>query len=166
MPWTETTRKHDERQSAQYSRDMTDGKWAIIAPLLPDRTRLGRRCNFELGKVEVRDVWDAIQYSVASGCAWSLLPKDFPPVSTMQYYFYRWRDALIDIGRRTIRIVKRSDTAQGFEVLPRRWVAERTFAWLGKCRRVAKDWEKTIESAEAWVLIAHIRCITPRLVSA
>ena len=68
------------------------------------------------------------------------------------------RDALVNIGRWTIQIIKRSDKAEGFEVLPRRWVVERTFAWLGRCRRLAKDWEKTIESAEAWVLIAHIRC--------
>ena len=70
---------------------------------------------------------------------------------------------LIGIGRWTIQIVKRSDKAEGFEVLPRRWVVERTFAWLGRCRRLAKDWEKSIESAEAWILFAHIRCITRRL---
>ena len=76
------------------------------------------------------------------------------------------RSALITIGRWTIRIVKRCDTAEGFEVLPRRWVVEPTFAWLGRCRRLAKDWEKTIESAEARVLIAHIRRITRRLARA
>jgi transposase len=48
------------------------------------------------------------------------------------------------IGRWTIQIVKRSDTVQRFEVIPRRWVVERTFAWLGRCRRMAKDWEKPI----------------------
>ena len=52
---------------------------------------------------------------------------------------------------------------KGFEVLPRRWVVERTFTWLGRCRRLAKDWEKTIASAEAWLLIAHIRLVTRRL---
>ncbi len=60
-------------------------------------------------------------------------------------------------------IVKRSDTAKGFEVLPRRWVVERTFAWLGRCRRLAKDWERSIESATAWTLIASIRMLTRRI---
>jgi transposase len=68
--------------------------------------------------------------------------------------------ALEKIGRWTMQIVKRSDTATGFEVLPRRWVVERTFAWLGRCRRLAKDWESTIASAESWLLIAHIRRVT------
>ena len=67
------------------------------------------------------------------------------------------------IGCWTIGIVKRSDTAKGFEIIPRRWVVERTFAWPGRCRGLAKDWEKTISSAEAWLLIAHIRLVTRRL---
>ena len=40
-----------------------------------------------------------------------------------------------------VEIVKRSDAAKTFVVLPKRWVVERTFAWLGRCRRLAKDWE-------------------------
>ena len=67
------------------------------------------------------------------------------------------------IGRWTVEIIKRSDKAKGFEVLPRRWVVERTFAWLGRCRRLAKDVEKSIASSEAWIIIAHIRLITRRL---
>lgn len=73
------------------------------------------------------------------------------------------RDALKAIGRWTVQIVKRSDTADGFEILPRRWVVERTLAWLGRCRRLSKDWEKSIASAEAWVLVAHIRRVTRHL---
>ena len=73
------------------------------------------------------------------------------------------RDALKAIGRWTVEIVKRSDTAEGFEVLPRRWVVERTLAWLGRCRRLSKDWEKSIASAEAWLTIAHIRRVTRHL---
>ena len=75
-------------------------------------------------------------------------------------------DALKAIGRWTVQIVKRSDTAQGFEILPRRWVVERTLAWLGRCRRLSKDWEKTIASAEAWLLFAHIRRVTRHLARA
>jgi transposase len=67
------------------------------------------------------------------------------------------RGALGKIAKFTLQIVKRTDKAKGFEVLPRRWVVERTFAWLGRCRRSAKDWEKSIASAEAWMLITHIR---------
>ena len=70
------------------------------------------------------------------------------------------RDALKVIRRWTVQIVKRSDTAQGFEVLPRRWVVERTLAGLGRCRRLSKDWDKSIASAQAWILIAHIRRVT------
>lgn len=73
------------------------------------------------------------------------------------------RTALDGNGDWTIEIIKRSDTARGFEVLPRRWVVERTFAWLGRCRRLAKDWERSIESATAWTYIASIRTITRRL---
>jgi transposase len=70
------------------------------------------------------------------------------------------RDALKTLGRWSVQIIKRSDTAEGFEVLPRRWVVERTFAWLNRCRRLSKDREKSIASAEAWILIAHIRRVT------
>ncbi|RWP58130.1 MAG: hypothetical protein E5Y79_09300 [Mesorhizobium sp.] len=52
---------------------------------------------------------------------------------------------------------------QGLRGATRRWVVERTFAWLGRCRRLAKDFERTIASAEAWVFIAHIRLLTRRL---
>lgn len=73
------------------------------------------------------------------------------------------KTALAALDRWTIAIIKRSDTARGFEVLPRRWVVERTFAWLGRCRRLAKDFEATIASAVAWVLVANIRTLTRRL---
>lgn len=73
------------------------------------------------------------------------------------------RGALDRIGTWTLQIVKRSDTANGFEVLPRRWVIERTSAWLGRCRRLCKDWEKSTASAEAWINVAHVRLTTKRI---
>ncbi|RWX25239.1 IS5 family transposase [Rhizobium leguminosarum] len=62
-------------------------------------------------------------------------------------------------------IVKRSDTAKGFEVLPRRWVVERTFAWLGRCRRLAKDFENLSRNALAFLKMASIRLMQRRLCS-
>jgi len=75
------------------------------------------------------------------------------------------RAALTKIGTWVIEIIKRSDRAKGFEVLPRRWVVERTFAWLNRNRRLAKDFERTIESATAWLYLASIQLITRRIAS-
>ncbi len=58
---------------------------------------------------------------------------------------------------------KRSDTAKSFEILPRRWVVERTLAWLSRNRRLAKDFEQTIASATAWLFIASIQLFTRRI---
>ncbi|MFE0759294.1 IS5 family transposase [Inquilinus sp. NPDC058860] len=71
--------------------------------------------------------------------------------------------ALAGLGQWTIEIVKRSNTARGFVLLPRRWVVERTFAWLGRCRRLAKDFEASVASAEAWIWIANVRLLSKRL---
>src|SRR3990172_485470 len=62
-----------------------------------------------------------------------------------------------------LEIVKRSDDVKGFVVLPKRWVVERTFSWLGRNRRLSKDYERLIESSEAFVYIAAIRLMTRRL---
>jgi transposase len=60
----------------------------------------------------------------------------------------------------TVEIVKRSDVARSFVVLPKHWVVERTFGRLGRCRRLARDWEASIASSEAWLLRASIRGMT------
>lgn len=73
------------------------------------------------------------------------------------------RGALDRVGDWTLQIVKRSDTAKGLEVIPRRWLVERTLAWLGRCRRLAKDWETSVASAEAWTNVAHIRLTVRRI---
>ena len=62
-----------------------------------------------------------------------------------------------------VEIVKRSDQAKGFEILPKRWVVERTFAWLGRCRRLAKDFENLTRIALAFVKLASIRFMLRRL---
>ena len=62
-----------------------------------------------------------------------------------------------------VEIVKRSDQAKGFVVLPKRWVVERTFAWLGRCRRLAKDWECLSRKALAFLKLASIRLMLRKL---
>jgi putative transposase len=61
------------------------------------------------------------------------------------------------------QIVKRSDRAEGFVVLPRRWVVERTIAWLNRCRRLAKDWENLNRTALAFLKLASIRLMLRKL---
>jgi transposase len=62
-----------------------------------------------------------------------------------------------------IEIVKRSDQAKGFVVLPMRWVVERTLAWFNRCRRLAKDFENLTENALAFLRLASIRLMLRRL---
>lgn len=72
------------------------------------------------------------------------------------------RDALADSGPWTIEIVERPKGVKGFQLLPRRWVVERSFAWLTGSRRLAKDFERSPQSEQAWLLIAHLRILIRR----
>jgi transposase len=271
MAWTEITRPKYRRDGLRYASDATDAEWAVIVPHLPAEPRRGRPRTTSL-----RAVVNAILYIVQTCCQWRLLPKEFPPFTTVQYYFYRWRDdgtwlrinhelvmlvreregreaspsagvidsqsvktteaggprgydagkkikgrkrhlltdtlghlvaalvhpadvqdrdgapkllgairgafpwlrhvfadaayaggkleqSLAKLGQWTLEIVRRSDAVQGFELLPRRWVVERTIAWLNRNRRLAKDFEATIESAHAWLMIASVKMLVRRL---
>jgi transposase len=255
MAWTEITRPKYRRDGLRYASNTTDEEWALIEPLLPAPSERGRP-----RETAMRKVVNAIFYIAQSGCHWRMLPRDFPPFTTVQYYFYRWRDdgtwcrvnhalvmrtrelegreaspsagiidsqsvktteaagprgydagkkingrkrhllvdtiglmvaaivhradiqdrdgaplllatmrsafpwlrhvfadagyageklrqALAKLGQWTLDIVRRSEAAVGFEPLPRRWVVERTIAWLNRNRRLANDFEATIESA-------------------
>ena len=66
-------------------------------------------------------------------------------------------------GGWVLTVVKRKPDSHHFEVLPRRWVVERTLAWLSRCRRLSKDYEERTESSEAWVHIAMVNLMLKRL---
>ena len=69
-----------------YPTDLTDAQWKIIAPLLPKP-----KCKRRPREIPLRRILDAILYLVRTGCAWRLLPHDFPKWQTVYTYFRRWR---------------------------------------------------------------------------
>src|SRR5258707_6153127 len=87
MVWTNTTRILYVRKGLRYARYTTAKEWILLRPLLPKPSRVGRP-----REVDLRMIMDAILYILATGCQWRALPKDFPPFTTVQHYFYDWRD--------------------------------------------------------------------------
>src|SRR5499425_972298 len=86
--WTEIARPKYERAGRRYASDLRDAEWRLIEPYMPAVKRLGRPRETDL-----RAIVDAILYIARTGCQWRLLPKDFPPFTTVQGYFYDWRDS-------------------------------------------------------------------------
>ncbi len=82
MAWTETTRPKYERKTDRYQSDLTDDEWAVLEPEISGAPR----------KWPLREIVNAILYLIRSGCQWRMLPKDFPPKSTVYHWFARWRD--------------------------------------------------------------------------
>lgn len=74
--------------------------------------------------------------------------------------------AVATLGQWELEVVKRSDQAKGFVVLPKRWIVERTFGWLGRCRRLAKHFENLTRMALAFLRLAMIRLMVRRLARA
>ena len=87
MSWTEITRRQYRRDGLRYASDLTDEEWQLIAPHLPPAKPLGRPRTTDL-----REVVNAMLYVLTTGCQWRLLPTDFPPYTTVQRFFYGWRD--------------------------------------------------------------------------
>jgi putative transposase len=110
--WTEITRDQYRRDGLRYASDATDAEWKLIELLMPLRSRRGRP-----REISLRVIMNAILYIAATGCQWRALPKDFPPCSTVQYYFYRWRGSGL---WRTINdaLVRRMRERQGRQPTP------------------------------------------------
>ena len=85
MAWTKITRQRHSREGLHYASGLTDEEWALVEAKMPRRARTGRPRTTAL-----RAVMEAIQYMTATGCQWRALPKNFPPYSTVQGYFYAW----------------------------------------------------------------------------
>src|SRR5512146_2873304 len=83
--WTKESRARYDRSALRYPSDLTDGEWAILAPLIPPAKRGGRP-----RAVDIRAVVGGLLYVLETGCPWRHLPKDFPPKSTVHSYFELW----------------------------------------------------------------------------
>ena len=79
MPWAEITCRDYAREGLRYASDSTDEEWAIVAPVMPARSKVGHPWTTDL-----RAVWDAIQYMAATGRQWAMLAKDVPLFTTVQ----------------------------------------------------------------------------------
>ncbi|MEM1192868.1 MAG: IS5 family transposase [Pseudomonadota bacterium] len=82
MVWNPFTRAQHDRSRLRYASDLTDAEWRLLEPLMQPQSPLGRR-----RRTNMRDVMAGIFYVLQSGCAWHLIPKDFPPKSTVYRYF-------------------------------------------------------------------------------
>lgn len=87
MAWTGITRPKYRRDGLRHASDTTDEEWALIETHLPPPASQGRTRATSL-----RDAVNAMYYIAPSGCQWRMLPKDVPPYSTVQRYFYGWRN--------------------------------------------------------------------------
>ena len=87
--WTPATRAQHRRDDPRYGSDLTDAEWAILAPLLAPPRRTGRKRAWPM-----REMVNAIVYVLRAGCAWRMVPADFPPWETV----YRWSATLRDAG--------------------------------------------------------------------
>ncbi|WP_427147217.1 IS5 family transposase, partial [Rhizobium leguminosarum] len=112
MGWTDFTRRQYARRAMRYASDLTDREWGLISPCLPEPRRLGRPRSTDL-----REVVNALLYIATTGCQWRMMPKDFPPFTTVQSYFYEWRATGL-WGRINHHLVMEARELEGREASP------------------------------------------------
>ena len=111
--WTDTTRKQFARKGLRLPSNLTDTEWAVLEPLLPARSLLGRPPIWTH-----RQIMEALLYLLRGGLPWRMLPPDiFPPATTVQHYFYSWRDCglLLSINHALLTLARE---ASGREASP------------------------------------------------
>ena len=112
MTWTEITRKQYRRDHLRFASDLNDAEWLVLSFFLPPCCHVGRP-----REVSLRAVLDAILYILSTGCQWRALPPEFPSRSTVQYYFYLWRDQRL-WRRINLALVRRAREAAGRNAVP------------------------------------------------
>src|ERR1700733_7228129 len=112
MSWTETTRRQYRRDELRHASDLKEAEWLLVSFFLGAPCHLGRP-----REVDLRSVVNAIMYILRNGCQWRALPKEFPPRSTVQYYFYLWRDQRV-WWRINHLLVSRARQAAGRNPIP------------------------------------------------
>lgn len=166
-----------------YPSDLTDEQWSILEPLIPKEKHGGRH-----REVDMREVVNAILYITRTGCQWRMVivhsagiqDRDGAhlPLEKMACYFSRLQVIFADgvyagkliqwvtktfESRVRLEIVPKLDGQHEFKVLRWRWIVERTFGWLGRSRRLSKDYERLPETSENWIRIAMTSLMLRRL---
>jgi transposase len=114
--------------------------------------------------VHAADIQDRDGGVVVMATLFGLYPFLLTLYADAGYQGPRFQRALRRVMRQVnLEIVKRSETAKGFTVLPKRWLVERTIGWLNRCRRLAKDWECLNRSALAFLRWSSIRLMLRKL---
>jgi transposase len=114
--------------------------------------------------VHAADIQDRDGGVVVMATLFGLYPFLLKLYADAGYQGPRFQRALRRVMRQVnLEIVKRSETAKGFTVLPKRWLVERTIGWLNRCRRLAKDWECLNRSALAFLRWSSIRLMLRKL---
>src|SRR5258706_417650 len=135
-----------------YPSDVSDDEWSFVAPYLTLMTEEAPQREYDL-----REVFNGLRWIVRTGAQWRMMPHDLPPWATVYQQTQRWLkagcfEAIVE-GMR-LEVIKLPQAKRGFILLPRRWVVERSFAWMTRFRRLARDYERLPETLAGLHLLA------------